>query len=43
MYKYYLIYEYHDTYVHEFLEMATNTNINYLNNEELQAIFKICK
>ena len=27
----------------EFLENATNTNINYLNNEELQAIFKICK
>ena len=27
----------------EFLEMATNTKINYLNNEELQAIFKICK
>ena len=23
--------------------MATNTKINYLNNEELQAIFKICK
>ena len=27
----------------EFLEMASNTNISYLNNEELQAIFKICK
>lgn len=27
----------------EFLEMTTNAKINYLNNEELRAIFKICE